>query len=74
MIEIEKSKASYENSNNTEYNAVGNRIKQCRQQLCGMQEQIRALGQSKTMVAVEKDMKTQLEKWLGVEKSIMKKK
>ncbi|XP_070041417.1 uncharacterized protein [Nicotiana tomentosiformis] len=60
--------------NNTEYNAVGNRIKQCRQQLCDIQEQMQNPGQPEAMVEAEKDMKIQLEKLLGVKESIMKQK
>lgn len=51
--------------NNNEYNVVGNRIKVCRKRLIDMQEQMKDSGQSEALVVEEKDMKLQLEKWLG---------
>ncbi|XP_019260681.1 PREDICTED: uncharacterized protein LOC109238650 [Nicotiana attenuata] len=60
--------------NKNEYNDVGDRIKVCRQRLTAIQEQMRDPGQDEILVAKEKVMKIQLEKWLGVEESIMRQK
>ncbi|XP_019237786.1 PREDICTED: uncharacterized protein LOC109217943 [Nicotiana attenuata] len=60
--------------NNNKYNSIGDRIKVCRQRLIALQEQMKDPGQSEALVADEKEMQVQLEKWLGVEESIMKKK
>ncbi|XP_019235367.1 PREDICTED: uncharacterized protein LOC109215708 [Nicotiana attenuata] len=60
--------------NNNEYNVVGDQIKVCRQRLTDLQEQMRDPGQDEALVADVKEMKMQLEKWLGVEESIMRQK
>ncbi|XP_075079695.1 uncharacterized protein LOC142164853 [Nicotiana tabacum] len=71
---LKRVKQAMKELNKTEYNEVDKKINRCRQQLAELQEQMRDLGQKEDMIMVEKDMKAQLEKWLGVEESIMKQK
>lgn len=69
---LKKVKQAMKELNTKEYNVVGDKIADCRKQLCRMQEQMRSLGQLENMVIAEKELKMQLEKWLRVEESIMK--
>nr|XP_016455955.1 PREDICTED: uncharacterized protein LOC107779965 [Nicotiana tabacum] len=67
-------KQAMKDLNNAKYSAVGENINQCRKKLCELQKQMREPGQVEDMVLEENDTKVQLEKWLGVEESIMKQK
>lgn len=69
---LKKVKQAMKKLNNTKYIAVREKIKQYRKQLYELKEQIRDPGQYENIVIAEKDIKVQLEKWLGVEESIMK--
>ncbi|XP_070017113.1 uncharacterized protein LOC142172447 [Nicotiana tabacum] len=60
--------------NRAEYNAIGDKIQRCRQHLSELHEQMRDPGQPEDVIIDEKNTKAQLEKWLGVEESIMKQK
>ncbi|XP_019258924.1 PREDICTED: uncharacterized protein LOC109237119 [Nicotiana attenuata] len=73
-LKLKRVKHAMKVLNNNEYNAVGDQVKVCRQRLIALQEQMKDPGQSEPLVADEKEMKVQLEKWLGVEESIIRQK
>ncbi|XP_070014516.1 uncharacterized protein [Nicotiana sylvestris] len=65
---LKQVKQAMKSLNRAEYNAIGDKIQQCRQHLSELQEQMRDSGQPEDVIIDEKNTKAQLEKWLGWKK------
>ncbi|KAH0746543.1 hypothetical protein KY285_008200 [Solanum tuberosum] len=60
--------------NTQEFNSVGAKIQECRQRLAITQSLMRDQQHASELFTIERDLKKDLEKWSGVEESIVKQK